>query len=59
MDQQTAPLGYRVSDAVALLAGKHTVRCPQPGCRVSVRYRAVTPDEAKRLTDLATDHDRH
>ncbi|THA55748.1 hypothetical protein [Streptomyces sp. A1136] len=59
MDQQPEPLADRVSDAVALLVGKHTVRCPQPGCRVSVRYRAVTPDEAKRLTDLATDHTRH
>lgn len=52
-------LSERVFDAVALLTGKHTVRCPYPGCRASVRYRAITPDEAKRLTDLATDHTRH
>ncbi|MFI1455263.1 hypothetical protein [Streptomyces roseus] len=57
MDQ--SPLRERVSDAVALLAGKRTIRCPDPGCRVSVRYRHVAPDEAKRLTDLATDHTRH
>ncbi|KPI00249.1 hypothetical protein OV450_5167 [Actinobacteria bacterium OV450] len=54
-----SPLSERVSDAVALLAGKRTIRCPQPGCRVNIRYRAVTPAEAKRLTDLATDHARH
>ncbi|MFE1872963.1 hypothetical protein ACFW9N_18955 [Streptomyces sp. NPDC059496] len=59
MDLKTLTLSDRVSDAVALLAGKHTVRCPEPGCRVSVRYRAVTPAEAKRLTDVATDHTRH
>ncbi|MEV6687612.1 hypothetical protein AB0N28_20090 [Streptomyces sp. NPDC051130] len=52
-------LSERVCDAVALLTGKHTVRCPYLGCGVSIRYRAVTPDEAKRLTDLATDHTRH
>ncbi|MEU8462660.1 hypothetical protein [Streptomyces sp. NPDC029003] len=52
-------LSERVCDAAALLAGKHTVRCPYPGCGVSVRYRNVTPDEAKRLTDVATDHARH
>ncbi|MFE3579577.1 hypothetical protein [Streptomyces vinaceus] len=49
----------RVSDAVALLTGKRTIRCPQPGCRVHVRYRGVAPTEAKRLTNLATDHTRH
>ncbi|WP_030717393.1 hypothetical protein [Streptomyces sp. NRRL F-2580] len=59
MDQDPAPLSELISDAIALLTGKHTVRCPHPGCNVSVRYRAVTPDEAKRLTDLATDHTRH
>ncbi|MEU4355697.1 hypothetical protein [Streptomyces virginiae] len=53
------PLPERVGDAVALLTGTRTVRCPQPGCRVSVRYRHVAPDEAKRLIDLATDHTRH
>ncbi|MFF1338143.1 hypothetical protein ACFVYT_09550 [Streptomyces sp. NPDC058290] len=57
MDQ--SPLSERVSDAVALLIGKRTIRCPQPGCRVSVRYGHVTPDEAGRLTDIATDHTRH
>ncbi|MFG2992779.1 hypothetical protein ACGFZK_26375 [Streptomyces sp. NPDC048257] len=59
MDQKPESLSGRISDAVALLAGKHTVRCPEPGCRVSVRYRAVTLAEAKRLTDVATDHTRH
>ncbi|MFJ3962046.1 hypothetical protein [Streptomyces sp. NPDC090036] len=53
------PLTGRLADAAALLVGKHTIRCPHPGCTVSIRYRAVTPDEAKRLTDLATDHTRH
>ncbi|MEU7551077.1 hypothetical protein AB0B01_01740 [Streptomyces sp. NPDC044571] len=59
MKQNPLPLADRVSDAVALITGKHTVRCPLPGCRVSIRYRAVTPDEAKRLTALASDHTRH
>ncbi|MFD7085366.1 hypothetical protein [Streptomyces sp. NPDC059918] len=59
MDRTTLPLSERITDAAALLAGKRTVRCPFSGCGVSVRYRAVTPDEAKRLTDLATDHARH
>ncbi|KOY56336.1 hypothetical protein [Streptomyces sp. XY332] len=59
MNQHPQPLAELVSDAVALLAGKRTIRCPHPGCRVSVRYRHVAPDEAKRLTDLATDHTRH
>ncbi|MEU7724019.1 hypothetical protein AB0B78_01990 [Streptomyces sp. NPDC040724] len=53
------PLPERVGDALALLTGARTVRCPYPGCRVSVRYRHVTPDEAERLADLATDHTRH
>ncbi|MFB7173367.1 hypothetical protein ACFCYM_21460 [Streptomyces sp. NPDC056254] len=53
------PVTERVSDTLALLAGTRTVRCPHSGCRVSVRYRHVAPDEAKRLTDLATDHTRH
>ncbi|MFG2391306.1 hypothetical protein ACGFYF_20690 [Streptomyces lavendulae] len=59
MDRSIPPLADRIHDALALLAGQRTVRCPEPGCRVSVRYRAVTPDEAKHLTDLATDHTRH
>ncbi|MFE3789958.1 hypothetical protein [Streptomyces goshikiensis] len=59
MSQDPPPLLELLSDAVALLAGKRTVRCPHPGCRVNVRYRAVTPDEAKHLIDLATDHTRH
>ncbi|MFF3426419.1 hypothetical protein [Streptomyces sp. NPDC002602] len=53
------PLSERISDAAALLTGKRTVRCPHAGCKVSVRYRHVTPDEAKRLIDVATDHTRH
>ncbi|MFD8010686.1 hypothetical protein [Streptomyces sp. NPDC058955] len=53
------PLPGRIADAAALLMGKHTVRCPQPDCTVRIRYRDVTPAEAKRLTDLATDHTRH
>ncbi|MEV7592591.1 hypothetical protein AB0O42_20180 [Streptomyces sp. NPDC089922] len=48
----------RIADAVALLTGTRTVRCPYPGCRVSVRYCHVTPGEAQRLTGLATDHTR-
>ncbi|MGW2677165.1 hypothetical protein [Streptomyces sp. NPDC001436] len=52
-------LPERVTDALALLTGMRTVRCLHPGCRVSIRYRHVTPNEAKRLTDLATDHTRH
>ncbi|MFF8263262.1 hypothetical protein [Streptomyces virginiae] len=56
---QPESLAERVGDAFALLTGTRTIRCPHPGCRVSVRYRHVTPDEAKRLTDLATDHTRH
>ncbi|MFD9453729.1 hypothetical protein ACFWBC_11625 [Streptomyces sp. NPDC059985] len=52
-------LSERLSDAAVLIAGKHTVRCPYAGCGVSVRYRHVAPDEAKRLIDLATDHSRH
>ncbi|MFJ3858876.1 hypothetical protein ACIPRL_21830 [Streptomyces sp. NPDC090085] len=56
---QPEPLAERVGDALALLTGMRTVRCPHPGCRVSVRYRHVTPDEAKRLTDYAADHARH
>ncbi|MEU8501717.1 hypothetical protein AB0C86_34075 [Streptomyces lavendulae] len=53
------PRTEHISDALALLTGKHTIRCPHPGCGVIVRYRHVTPDEAKRLTDLATDHTHH
>ncbi|MCX4526754.1 hypothetical protein OG982_13925 [Streptomyces sp. NBC_01551] len=52
-------LSERISDAAVLIAGKHTVLCPYPACDVSVRYRHVTPDEAKRLIELATDHSRH
>ncbi|MFD5512862.1 hypothetical protein ACFWIB_34625 [Streptomyces sp. NPDC127051] len=59
MPRATLPLSERITDAAALLAGKHTIRCPYSGCGVSIRYGAVTPDEAKRLTDLATDHTRH
>ncbi|MFF3859189.1 hypothetical protein [Streptomyces sp. NPDC002209] len=59
MDRTTLPLRERITDAAALLAGKRTIRCPHPECHVSIRYRAVTPDEAKRLTGLATDHTRH
>ncbi|MFD8633548.1 hypothetical protein [Streptomyces sp. NPDC059533] len=59
MEQHSLPLADRVADTVALITGKRTVRCPRPGCRVSIRYRGVTPAEAKRLTDFATDHTRH
>ncbi|KMO96984.1 hypothetical protein [Streptomyces roseus] len=59
MGRTTLPLSERIADAAALLVGKRTVRCPHPGCRVSVRYRAITPEEAQRLTGLATDHTRH
>ncbi|MGW2679329.1 hypothetical protein [Streptomyces sp. NPDC001436] len=54
-----SPLSDRIADAFALLAGRHTIRCPQPGCTVRIRYSTVTADEAKRLTELATDHTRH
>ncbi|MCX5147927.1 hypothetical protein OHB36_14305 [Streptomyces sp. NBC_00320] len=55
----TLPLSERITDAAALLAGKRTIRCPHPECGVRIRYHAVTPDEAKRLTSLAIDHARH
>ncbi|MFE0930443.1 hypothetical protein ACFW4O_01410 [Streptomyces mutabilis] len=54
-----SPLTNRVSDAIALLSGMRTVRCPAPGCTVRVRFRAITADETARLTELATDHTRH
>ncbi|MFJ7203259.1 hypothetical protein ACIQWR_06970 [Streptomyces sp. NPDC098789] len=56
---QPPPLSELLSDAVALLTGKRTVRCPYPACRVSVRYRHVAPGEAMNLIDYATDHTRH
>ncbi|MFE5718379.1 hypothetical protein [Streptomyces erythrochromogenes] len=56
---QPETLTERVADALALLAGTRTIRCPHPGCRVSVRYRRVAPGEAKRLTGLAIGHARH
>ncbi|MCX4780007.1 hypothetical protein [Streptomyces sp. NBC_01264] len=59
MGQNRTRLSERISDAVALFTGIRTVRCPKPHCTVSIRYRHVTPDEAKRLTDMATDHTRH
>ncbi|GLW00295.1 hypothetical protein [Streptomyces lavendulae] len=59
MDRSALPLADRIHDALALLTGQRTVRCPEPGCTVRIRYRAVTADEAKRLTDLAIDHTRH
>ncbi|MEW2487383.1 hypothetical protein [Streptomyces sp. NPDC048411] len=49
----------QVSDAIARLTGKRTLRCPAPGCTVRIRYRHVTPDEAGRLVTLAHDHTRH
>ncbi|MFE3583385.1 hypothetical protein [Streptomyces vinaceus] len=49
----------RLTDALAFFAGWHTVRCPHPGCIVRIRYRGVTPAEAKRLTAQATDHTHH
>ncbi|MEV0987117.1 hypothetical protein [Streptomyces sp. NPDC049949] len=57
MAQQS--LSDRLTDALALLAGKHTVRCPHAGCTVRIRYRNVTPEEVKRLAAVAVDHDRH
>ncbi|MFE4207100.1 hypothetical protein ACFRSX_18515 [Streptomyces goshikiensis] len=56
---QPETLAERLTDALALLTGTRTIRCPHPGCRVSVRYRHVAPDEAKRLTKLAIEHTRH
>ncbi|MET9108172.1 hypothetical protein [Streptomyces zhihengii] len=52
-------LRNRISDALALLNGARTLRCPFPACTVRIRYRAVTPAEAERLTALAADHTRH
>ncbi|WP_406325698.1 hypothetical protein OG784_12025 [Streptomyces sp. NBC_01617] len=49
----------QVSDVIARLAGRRTLRCPTPGCTLRIRYRAVTPDEARRLAALAHDHTRH
>ncbi|MEU8833503.1 hypothetical protein [Streptomyces sp900116325] len=49
----------QVSDAIAHLTGRRTLRCPAPGCTLRIRYRAVTPDEAGRLAALAHDHTRH
>ncbi|WP_328927659.1 hypothetical protein OG429_25940 [Streptomyces sp. NBC_00190] len=59
MNQHPLPLADRIYDAIAVLTGKHTIRCPHPGCGLHIRYRAVTPAEAKRLIDLATEHTRH
>ncbi|MER5481882.1 hypothetical protein ABT024_01515 [Streptomyces sp. NPDC002812] len=56
---QPQPLSERISDALALLAGKRVIRCPQPGCLISIRFSTVTPDEARRLIDFATDHTHH
>ncbi|MCX5100251.1 hypothetical protein [Streptomyces sp. NBC_00439] len=57
---QSKLLAHRMGDAaVALMSGMRTVRCPHPGCVVRIRYRCVDPDEASRLTALATDHTRH
>ncbi|GHI89874.1 hypothetical protein [Streptomyces xanthophaeus] len=57
MAQQT--LIERLLDVLARLIGQRTVRCPDPSCGVRIRYRNVTPDEAKRLGAMATDHGRH
>ncbi|MFD8415553.1 hypothetical protein ACFV2Q_27965 [Streptomyces sp. NPDC059650] len=53
------PLPDLISDTAALLLGQHTIRCPHPDCPVRIRHRGITPEEAKRLTALATDHTRH
>ncbi|MFF3060017.1 hypothetical protein [Streptomyces sp. NPDC057909] len=49
----------QVSDAIARFTGRRTLRCPVLGCTLRIRYRAVTPDEARRLAALAYDHTRH
>ncbi|MGW1411971.1 hypothetical protein [Streptomyces sp. NPDC002403] len=49
----------QISDAIARLAWLRTLRCPAPGCTLRIRYRAVTPAEARHLAALATDHSRH
>lgn len=49
----------QISDAIARLAGKRTLRCPAPDCALRIRYRAVTPDGARRLSELTHDHTRH
>ncbi|MEV0410959.1 hypothetical protein AB0I68_09160 [Streptomyces sp. NPDC050448] len=59
MHRTTLSLSERIAGAAALLAGKRTVRCPHPGCGVRIRYSHTTPEEATRLTALATDHTRH
>ncbi|WP_328740099.1 hypothetical protein OHA91_25830 [Streptomyces erythrochromogenes] len=59
MNRSKLPLADRIRDALRLVAGRHTVRCPYPGCFIQIRYGFVTPDEAKRLTALAVDHAHH
>jgi hypothetical protein len=49
----------RLTDSAARLAGMHTLRCPDPGCTVRIRFRAVTQAEISLLTALANDHTRH
>ncbi|MER5610757.1 hypothetical protein [Streptomyces sp. NPDC002215] len=49
----------QISDAIARLARLRTLRCPAPGCTIRIRYRAVTPDQARHLATLANDHARH
>ncbi|MFF9908778.1 hypothetical protein ACF1HU_35860 [Streptomyces olivaceus] len=61
MEQITqTSFGARVADFFALIFTRtDTRRCPYPGCAVHVRFRAVSPQEAQRLTELAVDHARH
>jgi hypothetical protein len=49
----------RLTDTAARLAGMHTLRCPDPGCTVRIRFRAITQQEITWLTALANDHTRH
>ncbi|MEU6924792.1 hypothetical protein [Streptomyces sp. NPDC046631] len=49
----------QISDGIARLAWLRTLRCPVPGCTLRIRYCCVTPDEARHLAALATDHSRH
>ncbi|MGW0962337.1 hypothetical protein ACWD4K_25760 [Streptomyces gelaticus] len=49
----------QISDTIARLAWLRTLRCPAPGCTLRIRYRAVTPDQARHLATLANDHTRH
>lgn len=44
------PVSVYLSDPAALMiSGMRTLRCPEPGCPVRIRYRAVEPGEEEQL----------